>query len=125
MSEFDDKVIGMIGEAVNEAIIKNLTSYSSPLCKLVGGAVERNEGKIRAVADKAVDELTDGDAFKDSMIEAIRSTLARALIKQFGGQLEKQVNELKANPATRARMTLAVESLMADVVVKKQGESKC
>ena len=124
MSEFDDKVIGMIGEAVNEAIIKNLTSYSSPLCKLVNGAVERNEGKIRAVADKAVDELTDGDAFKDSMIEAIRSTLARALIKQFGGQLEKQVNELKANPATRARMTLAVESLMADVVVKKQGESK-
>jgi hypothetical protein len=38
--------------------------------------------------------------------------LAKVLIQRFGGEMEKQVNVLKSDPTTRARITLAIEEIV-------------
>jgi hypothetical protein len=34
------------------------------------------------------------------------------LVQRFGGELEKQVNALKSDPTTRARITIAIEEIV-------------
>ena len=52
------------------------------------------------------------DQFRDALKDALNAKLAKTLISRMGGELEKQVNELKANPATRAKITLAINELI-------------
>jgi len=46
------------------------------------------------------------------MKEEMKRKLARVLITQFGGELEKSVNKLKSDPTTRAKITVAIDSVI-------------
>jgi hypothetical protein len=38
------------------------------------------------------------------------------LISQYGGEIEKTVGKLKADPTSRAKMTIAIDSVMNDLI---------
>ena len=46
------------------------------------------------------------------MKDALNNKLAKVIVARMGGELEKQVNALKANPLTRAKITLAIEQCL-------------
>jgi hypothetical protein len=52
------------------------------------------------------------DEFREQIATQIRHKLASVLVARFGGELEKQVNVLKSDPTTRARITLAIEEII-------------
>jgi len=56
------------------------------------------------------------DAFRAEIGAAIRSRLAKLLVERMGGEVEKAVNRLKSDPATRARITLAIDGAVASLV---------
>lgn len=49
----------------------------------------------------------------DIFTTAVRTTLAKTLVQKFGRELEKQVNALKSDPTTRARITIVIEEIVA------------
>jgi len=46
----------------------------------------------------------------------LHNKLAKVLISKMSGELEKKVNELKQDPTTRAKITLAINKVMEDVL---------
>ena len=62
--------------------------------------------------DKEVSQLIGGDGFRDLIKTELNKNLAKILIQKMGGELEKQVNTLKQNPQTRAKITLAISDII-------------
>lgn len=98
-----------IGKALSDA----LTSYNSPLIKAVQGSLDQVEPQLKTMANEAVSSLICDDEFKQIMQQEIKRKLAKVLISKIGGEVESTVNKLKADPATRARLTVAIDSVMA------------
>lgn len=100
-------------DACREGIHKKMTeSYSNPLSKLIDASIDKFEGKFRALFEKAIATCLDDAQFTSDIASAIRSALAKQLVQKFGGELEKQINALKSDPTTRARIIIALDDIV-------------
>ncbi len=102
----------VIGKAVESA----LTSYNSPLIKAVNSALEDQSGALNNIANKSVSQLVESEEFRVVMESEMKKKLARVLISNFGGELEKSVNKLKQDPTTRAKITMAIDGVINDLI---------
>lgn len=102
-----------IRDGLREGIKNKLTSsYGNPLEKLVEASIAAHGPAFRAMLDKSLESCIGDPTFQDDIASSVRSVLARTLVQRFGGELEKQVNTLKSDPTTRARITLAIEEIV-------------
>lgn len=108
-----DKVIeDALRHAFRDGIASKLTGYNSPLDKMIQAAFEVHTSALRAILEDSIASCVKDTAFKEHIATAVRSQLAKLLVQRFGGELEKQVNVLKSDPTTRARITLAIEEIV-------------
>ena len=111
--ELEDAIKAGIGAAVKDCLSR---SYNNPLEKCLDGIIQQHGEELRSLMIDAISSsLIDAD-FRDQVRAAIRHKLAKTLIERFGGELEKQVNVLKSDPATRARIVLAIEEIVKSKV---------
>lgn len=115
MSELDQVILNSAKNAISESVVKALTGYDSPLNKLCKSVIDRHLGELDTLVDTAVTNLICGDSFKLAIKENLEQKLARTLIERMGGELESQVNKLKSNPETRARITLAISKIIKEL----------
>lgn len=107
------KIIQAVWDGVRDGVKNKLSGYGTPLDKLLSDILTENAEKFRVLIGDAISTAVDDKSFREEIKSAVRSNLARLLVARFGGELEKQVNALKSDPATRARITLAIEQLVA------------
>lgn len=106
-----------IREATRDGIAKQFANgYSSPLGKLLNEAIEKHSLSMRTMLEDAIASCINEPSFRDEIATAVRHSLAKTLIQRFGGEMEKQVNVLKSDPTTRARITLAIEEIVKSKV---------
>lgn len=98
--------------AITEAIVKELTGYNKPLSKLTERVIEDNSASLYSLINDEFAGLLKSENFKEALKEALNAKLARTLISRMGGELEQQVNTLKANPATRAKIMVTINDLI-------------
>lgn len=115
MSELNIEQI--MADAVREGLREGIKSkfnsgYNSPLNKLVDAAIEAKAGEFRALLDESIATCLTATDFREHIATSVRSVMAKTLIQRFGGEMEKQVNVLKSDPTTRARITLAIEEIV-------------
>jgi hypothetical protein len=115
-----DKMIdNALREGLREAIKSKLTQgYSNPLDKAMEEVVAEQRESVRSLIGEAIESCMKDQMFREDLKTSIRAVLAKTLVSRFGGELEKQVNTLKSDPATRARITLAI-----DEIVKQKTEA--
>jgi hypothetical protein len=101
-----------IKDGLREAIKSKLTGYDSPLDKLIAACVDKHSVEFRGLLEGAIASCVGDAAFREEIASAVRHMLAKVLIQRFGGEMEKQVNVLKSDPTTRARITLAIEEIV-------------
>ena len=106
------ELIGQCKQTIDKALHEALTSYSSPLVSAVKDALFDESEKLKQISQAAVSDLLNSEEFTLIMKEEMKRKLARVLISQFGGELEKSVNKLKSDPTTRAKITLAIDSVV-------------
>lgn len=109
----------LMENALRDGIREGLRSrfsagYNNPLDKLVEAAISAHGDKFRALLNESLLSCFGDEKFRDDIRVAVRGQLAKTLIQRFGGELEKQVNTLKSDPATRARITLAIEAIVKE-----------
>jgi len=110
----DELLKRAMGDAIREGVKKQLVDgYSSPLMKLVTEAIGTHAATIRKLLEEGIASCVADPEFREQMKAAVRQQLAKTLIQKFGGELEKQVNALKSDPTTRARIVLAIEDIVA------------
>lgn len=88
-------------------------SYSNPLEKLVEDAIGRKKAELQSLVIDAVEGLKE-PTIRVEIVDGMRKKLAKLLIERFGGELEKQVNALKSDPTTRARIVMAIETIVKE-----------
>jgi len=111
----EKELLDMCAKTVDKALHDALTSYNSPLVKAVNSALEDEFENLKNIASVAVSELTCSDEFKQTMKTEMKKKLARVLISQYGGEIEKSVVKLKSDPATRAKITVAIDSVINEL----------
>ncbi len=89
-------------------------TYDNPLTKVFAAVLESQSGKFRQMLEQAVTECATNPKFVEDIKAATRTMLAKTLVQRLGGEIEKQVNALKSDPLTRARITLALEEIVKD-----------
>src|SRR5690242_8754733 len=104
----DQLLSNAVRDGIRDGIQKRLTDGYGAMSKLFDGALEARSSEIRKVLDDALKSCLNDDEFRQTVAASVRSKLAGILVQRFGGELEKQVNQLKSDPATRARITLAI-----------------
>lgn len=111
----ENKILEQINKAIAKAIIEELVGWDKPLSKLTSEVIEAHSEEIYNLIDKEIITLITNKGFKEELKKALNSKLAKILINRLGGELEKQVNILKANPATRAKITVAIDKLIKEL----------
>lgn len=114
-----DKLLeNALRDGVRESIKARLSqSYNNPLDKIISESLSKQSGEFREMLEKSIASCVNDRLFREEIASAVRHSLAKTLIQRFGGEMEKQVNVLKSDPTTRARITLAIEE-----IVKTQGK---
>ncbi len=106
---FDDA----IRDGIREGIKKRFTdSYNSPLEKVVSESIAKHTPKFRTILEDAIGSCLNDAEFTGDIQQAVRQSLAKMLVQRFGGELEKQVNALKSDPITRARIVMALDEIV-------------
>lgn len=113
--EMEKLMLNAIQDGIREGVRNKLTgSYNNPLDGIINDTLKRHDAELRTMLYGAVQSAVGDDAFRSEVAIAVRHKLAQALIQKFGGELEKQVNVLKSDPTTRARITLAIEAIVKE-----------
>lgn len=101
-----------IRDALREGIKSKFTGYNSPFDDLLKSAILSHESAFRSLLNGAIGSCVCDNEFREEIRGAVRTVLAKTLVQRFGGEIEKQVNALKSDPTTRARITLAIEEIV-------------
>lgn len=102
-----------IRDGLRDGIKSKLSSsYGNPLDKMIEECLKAKGEQFREMMTNALQSCIGDPEFQASIRESVRHVLAKTLVARFGGELEKQVNTLKSDPATRARITLAIEEIV-------------
>jgi hypothetical protein len=108
----EEEIMRAIQSGIAKAISERLNSYNSPLEKLIQESVAARSSDIKKLLDDSMGEALAAEGFRDTIKSSLRKKLGDLLIQRFGGDLEKQVNALKSDPATRARVTVAIDEII-------------
>jgi len=108
----EKQILAQVNAAIGKAIVDELVGYNKPLSKLTAQVISDNEDALYRVINDEVVALLDSDTFKVELKAALNKKLAKVLISRFGGELEKRVNKLQADPTTRAKLTLAIDKVV-------------
>lgn len=98
--------------AVQKAIHETLVAYNSPMRKLADRVVEENSDEIHGVMNKAFKSVIRTKAFEDTILEEFERKVAKMLVGQLSGQVEKAVSKIKQDPTLKAKMILAIEDII-------------
>ena len=108
----EDKILQSVNTAMGKAITEELTGYQKPLSILTADVIFTHKEELFKIIDDEVSSLLGGTGFRGVIKEQLNKNLAKVLIQRMGGELEKQVNVLKQNPQTRAKIMLAVNEII-------------
>ncbi len=108
----EKEILKSVKKAMSSAIVGELVGYNKPLSKLTEKVVSDNQDELYGLINDEFVGLIKDPEFKEDLGKALRSKLAKSLISRMGGELERRVNEMKADPSTRARITLAIDDCL-------------
>ena len=111
--EVEKLIENALRDGIREGIKAMATrTYENPITKLIDGAIAKNSAGFQVLLGECIGSCIADQKFRDEIATAVRHQLAKTLVQRFGGELEKQVNVLKSDPTTRARITLAIEEIV-------------
>ena len=111
--DIDTEIFNAVRDGIREGVKAKLSSgYGSPMDSLVKAALEKHADSFREMLESAIASCVGDPAFRAEIASATRVVIAKTLIQKFGGEMEKQVNALKSDPTTRARITIAIEEIV-------------
>jgi hypothetical protein len=112
--DIEEKLNKAIQDGISEGIKTQLTrSYKNPLDELIEQVLKAQESGLRSLCKEAIESCVANPEFRKRIITETQAVLAKTLVQRFGGEIEKQVNALKSDPTTRARITMAIEEIVA------------
>jgi hypothetical protein len=105
-------LLDAIKQGMAAAVKEKLNGYHSPVASLIEETVKSHRHEIQSLLDDAIKSCVGDAEFREDIKSQTRKGLAKTLVARFGGEIEKQVNALKSDPTTRARIVMAIEEIV-------------
>lgn len=107
-----EELLRCVQSGIAKAVNDKLGGYNSPLDKILASTIEAQANDIKALLNASIAAALASDGFREQIASSVRKKLADLLVQRFGGELEKQVNAMKSDPSTRARITVAIDEII-------------
>lgn len=116
-ASIESRVQKAIDRGIYEGVKSVLNaSYNNPLLAVINDSITDRASQLRELLETSIAATVDDPEFREQIRVEVRRSLAKQLVQRFGGELEKQVNLLKSDPTTRARITIAIEEIVKSKV---------
>lgn len=112
--QLESDILQATQKAVTDAIEKTLSSYGSPLQKLIVEVVESHSIQLKQIISDSFNLVIQKDEFKKSIINAFSHKVARTIISNNEGLFDKVSNQLKQDQVFRSKLTLAVSNVVEE-----------
>ena len=99
-----------------DSIKTALAAYNSPIIPLITEVINRNKESITEHLDTAISEamsITQVDLTTKIKHKIIKAIVDNS-VNQSGGLVDKTFNDLKQNPAFRAKLTILIDTLLTE-----------
>jgi len=113
LSEFEKGVLSIMQNAVTDTIKARMTEYGSPLKPIIDDAFKVHADTIRKIMYDAMGEAINDGNFKESVKQAFYHKVARGLVDGIAGSVDKAINQFKQDPTIKAKMVLAIETIIS------------
>ena len=107
-----DEVKQILANSLKDAL--GGTGYSNPTRKFVEEVIADNSSEIQSVVQTALKEVLSDGEFKAIVAEEFKRKVAKMLVSDLSGSVEKAVNSFRQNPTLKADMIKAIEKLIED-----------
>lgn len=108
MTDLEKQIHQVVSDSLAAGISKVLeSSYGNPIGKLAEAAVASRQAEIQSMFTNAIDKALSAE-FLPALQSACAHKLARVLVSKMEGEIEKKANDLRSNPETRAKITVAI-----------------
>lgn len=87
-------------------------SYASPARNVVDRVFEELSGEYEEVLREVLKEIIADKKFKEAVKEEFRHKVAKLLVSDLSGSVEKAVNKFRQDSTLKARMILAIENII-------------
>lgn len=71
--------------------------------------------RIKDIAENVVDSLMEDQSYEEELKAALRRRMANVLVAEMGLPVEAKVNELRANPQFRKKLSEGIEKLLEQI----------
>jgi len=105
--------------SIQDAIVKTLGAYDSPLNKLVKSVVDENTVELRGIISDSFTKVIRTDEFKSSIVNAFAHKVARTIISNNDGLFDKVSNELKQDAVFKSKMAIAVSNVVDECMTNR------
>ena len=112
MELLEKQVLEQTRKAVGESIVKELVGYNKPLTKIVDTVIENNKSTLTELVNSLFVSSINSTDLKETIKKEFDHKLARTIVSQLQGSIDKASSEIKANPTTKAKMVLAIENVL-------------
>ena len=96
---------------VAEGVKSKFSNSYGPAGKLIEEIIQEKSPELKDLLSHSIQSAITNPEFRKEVEAAVHANLAKALVRCFGGELEKAVNALKSKPETRVRITDAIEQI--------------
>jgi len=110
----DEIIAKELHGAIAKTVSERLSGYNTPLSKMVDEVVSSQAQEIKSLLREAITEAVSKDDFRAEVKSAFVHTLARSLMNDFKGEIEKQANALRQQADFRARVVMAIEKIVSE-----------
>lgn len=111
----DDIATDAICEGIKESVIKKLGEYKSPLDAILTRTFEKHQAKIDLLFDKLITESLLHVDFERQLQDAFTKKLAKVLLSNFEGEIERRAGKLREDSAFRAKIIVAIDEAIKSV----------
>lgn len=110
--DIEREILDGLKSGLAESIRIKVASHSGKVGMLVDEVIGNHSAAIKELMESAISREISSNDFRDAVNNAFTHKLARALIEKLEGSIDRRVNELKNDPVIKAKMLLAIESLI-------------
>lgn len=111
-NKLEEQILSQAKSAVSKSINKELTGYNKPLTNLTEKVIDKHKDELFGIFDRAFSKVISNESFEKEVHSAFNHKIARVLVSQLEGSVDKAVNAIKNNPKMKARMILAIEEII-------------
>ncbi len=111
----ETEVLTIIRRSLVDAITESMkVGYGNPIGKIVEACIIRHKAELESRVDDLISSTLSSMDFREDILRAFKDKVARVIVSKADGAVEKTVNEYRQNPIFRAKLTLAIERLIAE-----------